>query len=158
MADLNPLFYTSGPLVRLSKEFNLNGLSMVSVMPRIHSFLLPAGFTTPKSSGALVKERLDVHQANMIHFQAMRGHTDEYMKANFCSHKAALWRNVGENFGLRLYRDLCFNVVNPRLSIGMADGHFEPIEFRVHRKLGHRYVMLAETGEFIEAGVNLDGT
>jgi hypothetical protein len=156
MADLNPLFYTSGPLVRLSKEFNLNGLSMTSVMPRIHSFLLPAAFTTPKSSGALVKEAVAEYQLHMIELQAARGYTDDEMRRKFVGIKEVLWNQIGKDFGFDKYLDCCFDVVNPRLSVLVYDD-FEAVEFRVHRTLGHRYVFLAESGEIIEA-VDVDGT
>ena len=151
MAELNPLFYTSGPLVRLSKEFTVNGHSMASVVPRIHSFLLPAGFTTPKSSGAPVKEALADHQTRMIELQALRGYTDAEMKRKFCGSKDALWLNVGANFGFFFHLELCFRVVDPRLSVSVADGVYEPIELVIHHKLGHSYMRLTDSGDFISA-------
>lgn len=160
MADLNPLFYTSGPLVRLSKEFNLNGLSMVSVMPHIHSFLLPAAFTTPKSSGAPVKEALAEYQRLMALLQVARGYTDQEMRRRFYGSKDVLWNNIDKNGGFRKYLDCCFDfmeVMDPPLSVFM--GHdFEPMpnELRVHRTLGHRYVLM-DDGEIME-GVGVDGT
>ena len=157
MADLNPLFYTSGPLVRLSKEFNLNGLSMVSVMPHIHSFLLPAAFTTPKSSGAPVKEALAEYQRLMALLQTTRGYTDQEMRRKFYGTKDVLWNNIDKNGGFRKDLDCCFDVMESQLSVFVgARDDFVPIELRVHHSLGHRYVVM-DDGEVME-GVGVDGT
>ena len=157
MADLNPLFYTTGPLVRLSKEFAVNGHSMASVMPRIHSFLLPAGFTTPKSSGALVKAALDGYQAHMARLQALRGYTDAEMRRNFVSNRDALWLGIDLDRGFSAYLRQCFIAVDPQLSVDIGEG-FEPMVFLTHHQLGHRYVTLALTGEALEGvGMGRDG-
>ena len=136
------------PLKRLSKGSALDN----DAMAVIQSFMIP------KSCGSLVASSIAKYQMHMGALQDSRGYSDAEMKIRFKSNKAMLHTPLRDNEGasgyLR-YQEQCFNVVDPHLSIRLDDG-LRPVEFRVHRKLGHRLMMLQDTGDIV-CGTDLDG-